>query len=399
MSTESIRGLVARLESLNEEQELTKAHVEHPEDLVFQSGGQGAQQGLQAIVDTVKNPGAITIKWDGYPALIFGTGIDGRFIVCDKHMFNKKDGSGHVTSPEAFAAYDRARGIERGDLVNIIARIWPGLKKSYSGKGFYWGDLLFSQPLQEENGLYTFKANPNGIKYTVEAGGNEIGQLIKGKVGGIAVHQYIPPEADNVQYAQLLNGSIGQLKNNSNVAIIPAKMPIVPKLKINKTMIAKTQREIDRNKAASDAFILRVPPGVKTVFPLMCTVFINKKIVAGNLDNLVEEFIEFAKARKMTEPVYKKLFGYDIQDPEGNIEHVPGHFDTNSAGITAAFAIWIALYNLKMQVVPQLDAAAEASPVKGYLADGTQTQEGFVSHGIKLINRMGFSRQNLAARG
>jgi len=364
MSTESIRGLVTRLESLNEEQELTKAHVEHPEDLVFQSGGQGAQQGLQAIVDTVKNPGAITIKWDGYPALIFGTGIDGRFIVCDKHMFNKKDGSGHVTSPEAFAAYDRARGIERGDLVNIIARIWPGLKKSYSGKGFYWGDLLFSQPLQEENGLYTFKANPNGM-----------------------------------QYAQLLNGSIGQLKNNSNVAIIPAKMPMVPKLKINKTMIAKTQREIDKNKAAADAFILRVPPGVKTVFPLMCTVFINKKIVAGNLDNLVEEFVEFAKARKMTEPVYKKLFGYDIQDPEGNIEHVPGHFDTNSAGITAAFAIWIALYNLKMQVVPQLDAAAEASPVKGYLADGTQTQEGFVSHGIKLINRMGFSRQNLASRG
>jgi len=52
-----------------------------------------------------------------------------------------------------------------------------------------------------------------------------------------------------------------------------------------------------------------------------------------------------------------------------------------------------------MQVVPQLDKAAEQSPVKGYLSDGTQTQEGFVSHGIKLINRMGFSRQNLAARG
>lgn len=45
MSTESIRGLVSRLESLNE-QELTKAHVEHPEDLVFHTGGQGAQQGL-----------------------------------------------------------------------------------------------------------------------------------------------------------------------------------------------------------------------------------------------------------------------------------------------------------------------------------------------------------------
>jgi hypothetical protein len=49
--------------------------------------------------------------------------------------------------------------------------------------------------------------------------------------------------------------------------------------------------------------------------------------------------------------------------------------------------------------VNQLDKAAEASPVKGYLLDGTQTQEGFVANGVKFVNRMGFSRQNLAARG
>ena len=51
-----------------------------------------------------------------------------------------------------------------------------------------------------------------------------------------------------------------------------------------------------------------------------------------------------------------------------------------------------------MKVVPQLDKAAEESPVKGYLQDGTQTQEGFVSQGLKFVNRMGFARQNLAAR-
>jgi hypothetical protein len=51
-----------------------------------------------------------------------------------------------------------------------------------------------------------------------------------------------------------------------------------------------------------------------------------------------------------------------------------------------------------MNVVKQLDQAAEHSPVKGYLQDGTQTQEGFVSQGLKLVDRMGFSRQNLAGR-
>ena len=153
----------------------------------------------------------------------------------------------------------------------------------------------------------------------------------------------MPPQATNVQQAQLLNGTIGQLKNSSNVAILPAKMPTVPKLKINKTMIATTQREIDQNKQAADAFVLQPPAGVKSVFPLMCTVFVNKKIVSGNLDNMVEDFIAFAKTRKMTEPVYKKLFGYNVPNPNsGEEDHVPGHFDNNYNGIIATFKIWIA---------------------------------------------------------
>jgi len=307
--SESLRELTNKISAINtivEDGDLTKAHVEHPEDLVFQSGSTGASRGLQAIADTVKQPAAITIKWDGYPALIFGTGIDGKFVVCDKHMFNKKDGSGRVTSPQAFAAYDQARGIQRGDLVNIIARIWPGLQQSYSGKGFYWGDLLFSQPLQDEGGLFKFKANPNGIAYTIEAN-SDIGKLIAGKVGGIAVHQYIPAEADNVQYAQLLNGTIGQLKNSGDVAIVPAAMPSVPKLKLNKAEIAKVQKVISQQGAAADQWILQPPPGTKTAFPLMCTVYINKKIVSGNLNNLVGDFYEFFKTRPMSEPIRAKL--------------------------------------------------------------------------------------------
>jgi hypothetical protein len=379
---ESLRALADKILHINEADDLTKAHVEHPEDLVFHNGSQGASRGLQAIVDTVQNPATITIKWDGYPALVFGRGVDGQFVVCDKHMFNKKDGSGRVTSPQAFAEYDRARGIVRGDLEHIVARIWPGLEKSFSGSGFYWGDLLFHQPLKAEGGLYKFRANPNGITYTVDAD-SEMGKLIAGKVGGIAVHQYIPAAATNVQQSTLLNGSIGQLKNSGDVAIVPAKMPMVPKLKITKADISAVQKTISQYGAAADAWILQPPAGVKTVFPLMCTVYINKKIVSGSLDNMVGDFYEFFKTRPMSESIRAKL---------------TQHFQQNEAGIQGAFAIWIALYNLKMKVVTQLDKAAADSPVKGYLQDGTQSQEGFVSQGVKLVNRMGFSRQNFAGR-
>jgi hypothetical protein len=49
---------------------------------------------------------------------------------------------------------------------------------------------------------------------------------------------------------------------------------------------------------------------------------------------------------------------------------------------------------LKTSVIKQLEQAAKESPVKGYLNNGTQSHEGFVSQGIKLVDRLGFSRQN-----
>ena len=83
-----------------------KGHLDHPEDLVFLDGLNGANRAVDSIVKTAKNPKAVTIKWDGYPALIFGRGTNGKFSIMDKHMFNKRDLSGRqVYSPEQYVPY------------------------------------------------------------------------------------------------------------------------------------------------------------------------------------------------------------------------------------------------------------------------------------------------------
>ena len=124
------RSLLDRLEQINTVIVEAKGHLDHPEDLVFLEDEQGARRAIDAIIKTVENPQTITIKWDGYPALIFGRGPDGNFTIMDKHMFNKKDGTGRqVFSPKGFVEYDQARGVNRGDLYNLIATIWPGLEK------------------------------------------------------------------------------------------------------------------------------------------------------------------------------------------------------------------------------------------------------------------------------
>ena len=365
--------------SINED----KGHLDHPEDLIFLGGSEGANRAIQAMNATVKNPATVTIKWDGYPALIFGRNSSGKFSIMDKHMFNKKDGTGRqVFSPQQFVQYDQARGVERDSLWPIINEIWPGLEKaSKNSKGYYWGDLLFHQPLKDQNGSYVFKANPNGITYKVEAN-SSVGQLIGGKRAGIAVHQYIDPNAMTTDEASTLNGNIGQLKNNSDVAIVPSAMPTAPKLKLDNTLVKNAQNAIKKYGPAVDQ-LMNTAPQARNTFNQLFTVYINKKIVAGDLNNLLAGFMDFVQNRPMTDKMKAKI-----------VEHL----QANEAGLVGAFTIWIEMYKLKMSVVNQLNKAAEVSPVKGYLQDGTETHEGFVSNGLKFVDRMGFSRQNLAGR-
>lgn len=379
---ESLAVLANKISDLSVISE-AKGHLDHPEDLVFLGGSQGSNSAVDAIVKTVQNPKTVTIKWDGYPALIFGRGVDGKFSIMDKHMFNKKDGSGRaVYSPEQFAKYDMDRGVERTQLHQLIAEIWPGLEKSDTSKGYYWGDLLFSQPLTpQKDGLYHFKANPNGIRYTVDPN-SEIGKELTGKQAAIVVHQFIPASAMTTDEATPLNGTIGKLKNNSNVAIVPAKMPITPVLKIDNRLVRNAQNAIAKYGEAVDQLMSTAPQSA-SAFQMLFTTYINKKIVARNLNNLVDGFMQYFQSRPMTDSMRNKL---------------TQHLEQNKEGLVGAFVIWSEIYKLKMAVVDQLNKAAESAPVQGYLQDGTRTQEGFVSQGLKFVDRMGFSAQNLAGR-
>ena len=379
--SESLSNTLRTLEKINLVE--AKGHLDHPEDLVFLGDVEGARQAISAIEQTIAQPGTITIKWDGYPALIFGRNKEGKFSIMDKHMFNKKDGTGRqVFSPQEFRQYDKNRGVDRGDLYHLIDDIWPGLEKADRGSlGYYWGDLLFAKPLEDQDGYYSFKMNPNGIAYKVKAD-SEVGHMLKGKTAGVGVHTFIPVNAQTTDESSSLDGTIGNLHNNSDVAIVPSKMPITPKIKMPTKLKSQAEAEIAQHGDAV-RILMNSAPQARTAFNSLFTVFINKKIVAKDLSNLYNDFIQFVEQRPMTDSMRTKI---------------TNHFNAHKDGVIGAFKIWIALYNLKQNIVDQLDKAAEASPVKGYLDDGSETHEGFVANGLKFVNRMGFSAQNLAAK-
>lgn len=344
--------------------------------MVFTSGIDGAKHAVKSMIATVKSPKDITVKFDGYPALVFGRNNEGKFSIMDKHMFSKKDGSGReIFSPQDFVNYDRARGVDRGDLYEIIRLLWKGLEKECREKGYYWGDLLFRQRLQEQNNVYRFKANPKGITYTVDVD-SDLGKLISGKDAGIAVHQYIPAEAISTDQATSLNGTIGNLTNSANIAIIPSKLPISPNLQLSKTNLEQVNSDIRDYKDQINNLLSSLPIA-KGTFTGTLSKFITSKIKSGNLDDLVSQYFQFIQSASMSDKMRQTLVSYLSQHKEG---------------IVGIFKLWVGIYKLKMELVDQLENATNSGPVKGYLDDNTPSHEGFVSHGIKLINRLGFTK-------
>ena len=186
----------------------------HPEDSIF-SGSAEADRYIKALGSVIANPANVTIKWDGFPALIFGRLRDGRFTIQDKYMFDNKF---FADSPKMWEQYDlqKKSGNTRPDLYAKLQNIWRGLEQAVgNSSGFFWGDLLWSEQLPPHNGVYSFK--PNVVEYRVPID-SPLGKKIKRSVGGIVVHQYF---ADDSARPAQWNGQ-GLTRNGSVVVLTPS---------------------------------------------------------------------------------------------------------------------------------------------------------------------------------
>ena len=69
------------------------------------------------------------------------------------------------------------------------------------------------------------------------------------------------------------------------------------------------------------------------------------------------------------------------------------------AGLEGVFQIWVAIYNLKLNIKQQIDSQSASGDVQAFTGDAAG-HEGYVVGGgedkIKLIDRLGFSRANFA---
>ncbi len=364
---------------------LLQEGIVHPEDAVWTDGIAGAVKSMNALAGMSKGKELTTIKWDGFPALVFGRNVDGQLMVTDKHMFEKKDGSGRVTSPQAFQQYDVNRGADRSDLYAKINLLWPALEAIIPSnfRGFYFGDLLYAGRLQPQQGLYVFR--PNTVTYKVKAD-SEVGNKIASSLAGIAVHSFIPGIGEPDQPLQGLGG----LPDTGNpIWFVTGEMPM-PKVKLAAADTSSVKKTIDQNSSAVTDFLGNLTALKAKGIIGLASKYITSKITAGNFDNMLQDFYPYL-AQNLSGAASAKLLGTKEQ---------PGYlYKEGQAGLAGMFAIWVALYNLKLAVKKQIDAQQASGDIQAYTGQDLG-HEGYVVGGgaekFKLIDRLGFSRANFA---
>jgi hypothetical protein len=342
--------------------EAANPRTPHPEDAVF-SGLSAAKDAVDSMYYVIDNPETLTIKFDGFPALIFGYNDQGVFTVSDKYMFDK--GPEYLgTSPKFWQEYDASRGKNRGELYQKLNNIWNGLKASVgSSKGFFWGDLMWGEPLSNQNGKFVFK--PNTVTYAVPAN-SELGKTIAGTKGGIAVHQYF----DSVGGQPTPWNSQG-LQGNKEVAILTPNMGIEFKLSAPKNEVSKVNQALSQNNQL-DNFL----QGMDGVARNALQKYLGH--VATNQTSLpLEQWLPNNVSGKQ----YRFLIG------EGD-----GYLVENSKQLDALQNLYFAIANLKNSLAEQLEQQVKG--VEQTIGD-RRGGEGFVFNTpnglVKLVNRGGFS--------
>jgi hypothetical protein len=357
-----------KLDFLNEillEVAAAPARTPHPEDAIFE-GTAVAERMVNALSYVIKNPGSLTIKWDGFPALIFGRNADGKLTVMDKYMFDKPHG--RVTSPEDWVEYDKARGKNRSDLYQKIANIWPGLDQAVGRvPGYFWGDLLWAAPLKPVKGTFVFK--PNVVEYHIPTK-SSLGQQIAGKVGGIVVHTYL---ADEQARPQPWNGE--GLKTDAPVAILAPSAGVTFTLDDPVQLHRAAVSTLKKYSTVVDKFLSGLDDKARAALKQ----YANKRITGQT----TAELGEWLQTANVTQKLRKFLLG----------EEANGYLYQNQDGLNALFLIWNAVYQFKINLAEQLEKQVAGI---GQYVNGQAAGEGFVfstpEGPVKLVHRGVFSQ-------
>lgn len=163
------------------------SHLEHAEDHVINAGEEGAHHAARTLVGVHhailghKTPVKVTTKYDGAPAIVFGTHPETKkFFVSSKSAFNKTPKINYTHED-----VDKNHGHSPGLAAKLKGALTHLPKVTPPGK-IYQGDVMYSHgDVETSKTHHSFK--PNTIKYSVKKDSPTGQKVGKAKIG-VAVH-------------------------------------------------------------------------------------------------------------------------------------------------------------------------------------------------------------------
>lgn len=365
--------------------------IDHPEDLIISQGSAGADRVLKDLASLEKDPSTVTVKWDGFPAVVFGRDKGGNLVFMDKHMYEKV--SAGKMDFMSIKDYDESRGANRSSLIDQESVIRPLLSKIVPNvRDQYWmGDLMWTGTPPVSNGAFVFK--PNTVEYQVDIDqtpgvGDSLSDKIARSGAGIAVHTFIPGLGQPDQPLVGLKG----LPEDGGITFLVGEMKDKPRVAVNSELLNQTQQIINTNRSAVDKFFVDLTAmkgkSVVTAMGPFITRMLEDNDIKGNI---VPRFLEFLSER-LTDSAKQKMLG---TNKDGWLYQEQG----GGPGLLGIWTMWAAITELKLNIKQQIDTQQQGSKIRA-VTDGINAHEGYVfgagKDKLKLVDRLGFSRANFA---
>lgn len=343
--------------------------IEHLEDLVFRRATAGVDQALDILQHAAKSPATTTVKWDGKPAVIFGRKpATGEFVLTDGAGFEARGYDGLATSPAQMAEIQRQRSGDREGLIALYSRLFPVLEQATptNFRGYVKGDLLYTDTPPVQAGNYVFQ--PNTVEYRIPARSG-LGQRIGDSDIGIAMHTMYADQGDPAQ-------PLKRVKFDPVPGLLLLEPIQAQSVTVDPAQVQRIRQVMRQHGAAIDTLFdpAELRQQQLTDLARLCVDYINHRIGTGNFDDLLSGFLEWLPSR--TTPRKLKNITEYLRSPRSNMD-----------GMIAAFALFLLLHELKMDVLQQLDLQSPGN--EGWVMS---TPAGYA----KAVNRFDFTARNRA---
>lgn len=383
--------------------EALEARVQHPEDMIYWEGSEGAQKAVNGLLELAENAtSTTTIKWDGSPAIVFGVDKDGKFILTDKSGFTVKSYKGRTESSEELKSMIKTRGEKAGKDYSEFASSMSGIFQKFKSalrqidkepdQGiFFKGDLLYMKKPSLVDDQYEFK--PNLVTYRVPVK-SELGKKIGNSSVGVVLHGIIKEDADGNTTEESIKDlesyfhgdlSYGGLSAGSVLIFSPVFVNEKPNFEMEMVKAAEElQSKVESNSRAIDSVLDENNLIGKKIKDLPDILYAYTNSKADNFSSVSsEDFKAWVETnQKLSKP---------------KISNVLSYFKEEAQGFRTLFEIVKEIEKLKNKIVSQFDKQDTA--VKAFIGD-VPGGEGYVSKGssglIKLVNRGGFTAANRA---